>query len=457
MSHDLRLEIPQPLQDRMDPTAGAGLAVMDLKDRISTDLDEARRRTEELLAPVDDERLTTQYDHLMSPPVWDYAHIGVFEELWLVQRLSGAPPMDDELMRTYNAIDTPRVVRGRRELLDRARSAAYMEEVRRRALALLEEVSLDAEHPLLRDGFVYDLVVQHEHQHDETILQTLQLTPGTYRETLPELPAGRPVEHDMVSVPAGRYPIGTDAHAPYDNEHGRHEVELAAFAIDRFPVTNGQYLEFLADGGYRREELWSEDGREWRWTFGIEAPEYWTCQDGQWRTVRYGHVLPVDPRLPVAHVSYFEAEAYARWAGRRLPSETEWEVAASWDPATGRARRHPWGDEKPAAEHANLDQRLLTAAPVGAYPAGASALGCEQMLGDVWEWTCSDFVPYPSFAPFPYAEYSEPFFGTEFKVLRGGSWATRPRVARNTFRNWDSRLKRLIFSGFRCARDRAGS
>jgi len=161
----------------------------------------------------------------------------------------------------------------------------------------------------------------------------------------------------------------------------------------------------------------------------------------------------VDERLPVAHVSHFEAEAYARWAGKRLPTELEWEVAASWDPAAGRARRHPWGDDPWTPERANLDQRLLSPAPLGAYPAGASPLGCEQLVGDVWEWTASDFTAYPGFTPFPYAEYSEPFFGSEFRVLRGGSWATRPRVARATFRNWDSRLKRQIFSGFRCARD----
>jgi iron(II)-dependent oxidoreductase len=164
-------------------------------------------------------------------------------------------------------------------------------------------------------------------------------------------------------------------------------------------------------------------------------------------------VQQVDPRLPVVHVSYFEAEAFARWAGKRLPTEQEWEVAASWDPEAGRARRYPWGDDPPTPKRANLDQRLFTGAPLGSYPLGASALGCEQMLGDVWEWTCSDFRPYPGFKAFPYSEYSEPFFGDGFKVLRGGSWATRPRAVRNTFRNWDSRLKRQIFSGFRCARD----
>jgi iron(II)-dependent oxidoreductase len=425
---------------------------MDLKERIVTDLTEARVRTNELLATLDEERLTTQYDQLMSPPVWDYAHIGVFEELWLVQTLSGAAPIDQELQTTYDAIDTPRVVRGRKRLLGVAESVDYLARVRDRTLALLEEVTLEEGDPLLRDGFVYDLIIQHEHQHDETILQTLQLTPGVYRERLPALPAATVVDPAVVSVPAGCYPIGSDAHEPYDNEHPRHEVQLDAFEIDRLPVSNGDYLAFIEDEGYARREHWSSDGWEWRWVFDVRAPEYWSERDGQWITGRFGHRVPLDPRLPVSNVSYFEADAFARWAGKRLPTEFEWEVAASWDPEAGVQRRHPWGDQPPTAGLANLGQSLLSTAPVGAYPLGASPLGCQQMLGDVWEWTSSDFRPYPGFVAFPYAEYSEPFFGDGFKVLRGGSWATMPRVARNTFRNWDSRLKRQIFAGFRCAR-----
>jgi gamma-glutamyl hercynylcysteine S-oxide synthase len=429
---------------------------MDLKEQIARDLVEARCRTHELLAPLNEEQLTTQHEQLMSPPVWDYAHIGVFEELWLVQTLSGAAPMDEELQSTYNAIETPRVVRGRRKLLGPEETATYLRRVRERALALLEEVNLDGEDPLLQGGFIYDLILQHEHQHGETILQTLQLTPGRYRDPLPELPAGNGVGAGMVRVPAGRYPTGRDEHEPYDNEHPQHEVQVDAFEIDRFPVTNGEFLRFMDSGGYSSQEYWSRDGWEWRWMFDVRAPEYWAEHDGDWTVFRFGHRSPVDPRLPVAHVSYFEAEAFARWAGKRLPTEFEWEVAASWDPGTERPRAYPWGDQPPTHELANVDQHLFSSAPVGAYPTGASALGCEQMLGDVWEWTSSDFAPYPGFRPFPYSEYSEPFFGGDFKVLRGGSWATRPRVARNTFRNWDSRLKRQIFSGFRCARDAGG-
>jgi iron(II)-dependent oxidoreductase len=424
----------------------------DLKRRIAADLEEARRRTHELLLPVDDERLMTQHDPLLSPLAWDYGHIGVFEELWLVQSLSDSPA-DEELLHAYNAIENPRHTRRRLELMDRERTLVYLADVRQRVLALLDEVDLEAADPLLRGGFVYDMIVQHEHQHDETILQALQLLPGGYLGQLPAPPAGRAAEPDMVPVPAGRYPIGSDGHEPYDNEHPRHEVELDAFRIDRVPVTNGDFLRFMADGGYARQELWSASGWEWILTFAAEAPEYWARDGGGWQVSRFGLSVPVEPERPVMHVCWFEAEAYANWAGKRLPTEEEWEVAASWDPAQGRPRRHPWGDDPATARLANLDQRLYGPAPAGAYPDGASALGCEQMLGDVWEWTASDFVGYPGFRPFPYPEYSEAFFGGPFKVLRGGSWATRPRVARGTFRNWDSPLKRQIFSGFRCAAD----
>jgi iron(II)-dependent oxidoreductase len=427
---------------------------MDLKQRIAADLQEARERTHQLLAPVDDERLVTQHDPILSPPIWDYGHVGVFEELWLVQKLSGARPMDEWLMNAYNPFDNPRPLRGRMKLMDRPQTLAYLDRVRSRVLGLLEEVDLADSDPLLRNGFVYDLIVQHEHQHDETILQTLQLMPGGY---LPALPPGRPahpVEDSMMKVRPGRYPIGSDAPEPYDNEHPRHEVELGAFRIDRFPVSNGAYQRFMEDGGYSRSELWSKNGWDWIETFRPEAPEYWfRSPEGTWHTSRFGQMAPVDPALPVMHVCYFEADAYARWAGKRLPTEFEWEVAASWDPQRKRARRYPWGDEPPRADNANLDQLMFGPAPVGAYPAGASAIGCEQMLGDVWEWTSSNFLPYPGFVAFPYPEYSEPFFGATFRVLRGGSWATRPRVARVTFRNWDSPIKRQIFAGFRCVID----
>jgi iron(II)-dependent oxidoreductase len=425
----------------------------DQKTQIIEDLEEARARTNQLLDPVDDDRLMKQQNRLMSPLVWDAGHIGVFEELWLVQNLTGSAPIDEQRMHLYDAFDNPRWVRGSLPLLNRQEVAEYRDVVRRRAVEILDEVDLDGADPLSRGGFVYDMIVQHEHQHNETMLQALQLLPGGYRPQIPEAPTARQVVLDRVPVPAGEYQVGCDSHEPYDNEHPRHPVRLHAYDIDRFPVTCGQFLAFIDDGGYQRAELWSEAGWKWRAAEEAVAPMYWRMDGTGWVKDRFGHVVPVAGSDPVMHVSFHEAEAYCRWAGRRLPTEFEWEVAAAWDPQSGSHRRYPWGDEPPSLELANLDQRMFGTAPVGAYPRGASALGCEQMLGDVYEWTSSDFVGYPGYTSFPYKEYSEVFFGDEYKVLRGASWATRPRVARNTFRNWDYPIRRQIFSGFRTAGD----
>jgi iron(II)-dependent oxidoreductase len=248
--------------------------------------------------------------------------------------------------------------------------------------------------------------------------------------------------------------IGTDDRsAAYDNERSRHEVELPPFWIDVNPVTNGEFAAFIAARGYRERAHWSEAGWEWVRQAGIGAPKYWESLDGEWVTRSMDRTGPVDPLRPVCHVSYYEAEAFARFAGKRLPNELEWEAAASWDPATGTKRGFPWGEQSPSQRLANIDQLTFGTAPVGSYPHNVSPIGCHGMIGDVWEWTTSPLSPYPGFESFPYREYSAAFFGPEYRVLRGGSWATRPGAIRNTFRNWDYPIRRQIFSGFRCARD----
>jgi len=258
----------------------------------------------------------------------------------------------------------------------------------------------------------------------------------------------------MVRFPGGSVTIGTgDRRAAYDNERPRHAVDLAPFWIDAAPVTNGAFLDFVEAGGYDDERYWSADGWRWRCDSGVRSPKHWERDGAQWMTRTMDLVRPLDPGRPVCHVCYFEAEAYARSVGKRLPTEYEWEAAATWDPDAARARGYPWGDAAPSAADANLDQLGFDTAPVGAYPRNVSPIGCYGMIGDVWEWTSSDFGGYPGYESFPYAEYSEVFFGTEYKVLRGGSWATAPHVARATFRNWDYPIRRQIFSGFRCARD----
>jgi iron(II)-dependent oxidoreductase len=302
------------------------------------------------------------------------------------------------------------------------------------------------------------MVLQHEYQHGETILQTLQLKQGAPYVPVERRapPAARTTLEPgaMAFFPGGEVRLGTDDRsAAYDNERPRHAFRLAPFWIDVTPVTNGQYLAFMEAGGYRRRELWTEAGWSWLAEAGVSSPKHWTEDAAGWRTRTMDIVRPLDPARPVCHVSWHEAQAYARFAGKRLPMEAEWEAAASWDPAGGIQRLHPWGDQPWSPELANLDQLAFDTAPVGAYPRNVSPIGCYGMIGDVWEWTASDFRGHPGFEAFPYREYSEAFFGAEYKVLRGGSWATRPGAVRSTFRNWDYPIRRQIFSGFRCARD----
>jgi iron(II)-dependent oxidoreductase len=427
-------------------------------ERITELLREARERTIRLIEPLSDDDLRIQHDILMSPVVWDLGHIAHFEELWLNRNVHGTVEFG-EMPGLYNPFEHPRRVRGALDLPGREEVLEVLAEVRQRVLDKLETLDLDAGDALLRDGYVYAMVAQHEYQHDETILQTLQLKRGEpYRAprayTVPE-PRIHVAVGSMVRFPGGEVPIGTnDRRVAYDNERPRHLVHLRPFSIDVAPVTNAGYLEFMEDGGYRRRELWTDAGWAWKETDNAESPKYWVRNaEGAWHVRTFDRMGPVDPRRPVCHVTYHEAEAYARWAGKRLPNEFEWEAAASFDPASGEHRVFPWGNDAWTPEHANLDQLAFDTAPVGAYAKNVSPSGCYGMIGDVWEWTSSDFRGYPGYQTFPYPEYSEVFFGTEYKVLRGGSFATRPGAIRSTFRNWDYPIRRQIFSGFRCASD----
>lgn len=432
------------------------------KQEIADLLTEARKRTLLLISGLSDEDLHRQHDPLMSPIIWDVGHIAHFEELWLTQNLDGAIEFS-EMPGMYNPFEHPRASRAALALPTLAQMMERLREIRSRVLDRLDSLEWNDDNPLLKGGYVYHMVLQHEYQHNETILQTLQLKKGEPykppRRIVPDT-AGKPgaenqapANADMISCAGGRVTIGTDDRtAAYDNERPRHEVELRPFLIDRTPVTNGRYLDFISDGGYDRKELWSDAGRRWITESGAVAPKYWFRERGSWFQRTMDLTRAVDPRRPVCHVCYHEAEAFANWAGKRLPTEFEWEAAASWDASTGSSRAFPWGDSAPTSALANIDQLSFDTAPVDTYD-NRSPIGCYGMIGDVWEWTSSDFNGYPGFQSFPYKEYSEEFFGTEYKVLRGGSWATRPAAIRNTFRNWDYPIRRQIFSGFRCARD----
>jgi iron(II)-dependent oxidoreductase len=421
-------------------------------------LAEARERTLALISTVSEEDLRKQHDPLMGPILWDLGHIGHFEELWLDRNLDGKVEFV-EMPGMYNPFEHPRRVRGELPLPTLAGTLASMAEIRDRVLERLERVDLDSDDPLLRGGYVYEMVLQHEYQHNETMLQTLQLKTGApyappRRRVIPEATSPNEPRARMVRVDVGRATVGTDDRVcAYDNERPRHDVRVSPFWIDRTPVTNGEYLTFMNDGGYTRPELWSDAGRAWLAESGANAPKHWWLEDGAWLRRSMDQVGAPVSSAPVIHVSYHEADAFARWAGKRLPTETEWEIAASWDAGSREALLYPWGDRAPTPADANLDQLVFDVAPIDSYQPNVSPLGCYGMLGDVWEWTSTDFTGYPGFAAFPYAEYSEVFFGTEYKVLRGGSWATRPGASRNTFRNWDYPIRRQIFSGFRCARD----
>jgi iron(II)-dependent oxidoreductase len=385
-------------------------------------LEEARRHTLTLVEPLTEEQLNRVYDPILSPLIWDLGHIANFEELWLVQRIGGRQPLRGDLGELYDAIEQPRKIRGELPILRADEVRPYMEQVRERTLEVLGEIELDPGEPLLADGFVYEMLLAHEHQHNETMLQLLQMVESYEPVEVDGGPTAEAVAEgpEMVRVEGGPHEIGApDVGFAYDNERPRHRVELASFWVDRTPVTNGAYIAYLAETGAEPPMYWERDG------------------EGGWIRTAMGRSEEVDPRLPVIHVSWDEADAFARWAGKRLPTEMEWEAAAR-------------GAER---ERANLDQFSFGPSPAGAYADAAAGCGAVQILGDVWEWTSSDFTAYPGFRAFPYPEYSEVFFGDTYKVLRGGAWATRRDVIRTSFRNWDLPERRQIFSGIRCARN----
>jgi len=428
---------------------------MDVKERIVAELTAARDRSFGLtVGALEDPELTSQVSPLMSPLVWDLAHIGNYEEQWLLRAAAGASAVRPDIDDIYDAFEHPRAERPSLPLLSPAESRAYVTVVRDKVIDSLEKVPLVG--ALAGDGFVYHMVIQHEHQHDETMLATHQLRKGApVLLDPPDSPAaaGADVVPEVL-IPGGPFLMGTsDDPWAYDNERPGHMVDVPSFCIDTTPVGNAAYAAFIEAGGYRDSRWWHPKGWEWRSSSGKEAPGFWFREGGQWLRRRLGRVEPVPMDEPVQHVNWYEADAYARWAGRRLPTEAEWEKAASWDPVAERKRRLPWGDAGEADEHANLGQRRLRPAPLGSYPEGASAYGVRQLVGDVWEWTSSGFDGYPGFRSFPYKEYSEVFFGGDYKVLKGGSWATHPLSGRPTFRNWDYPIRRQIFAGFRCARD----
>jgi gamma-glutamyl hercynylcysteine S-oxide synthase len=418
----------------------------DVREQLAGDLDEARRRTLRL-TDIDEVDLTRVHDPLMGPLVWDLAHVGQQEDLWLlrdgvVEREAVLPAAVDRL---YDAFLHPRRERPSLPLLSPKDSRVFISDVRGRVLDQLERSD---------ELFPYAMVAQHEQQHDETMLATHQLRNGVaLLGRGAALPPGRAAAHDSVLVPGGEFVLGVNADdEPWslDNERPAHVVDVPSFRIGRFPVTNAEWQTFIDDGGYTTTRWWTVAGWQNRADADLYRPKFWNA-DGTRR--RFGVVEDVPPDEPVQHISYDEAKAYAAWAGARLPTETEWEKACVWDPSLGRRRRWPWGDRPVDPSLTNLGGEALRPAEVGAYPDGASTYGAEQMIGDVWEWTSSRLGPWPGFVPMLYSTYSEPFFGQDLRVLRGGSWAVGTTAIRPSFRNWDLPVRRQIFCGVRLAWD----
>ncbi len=412
-----------------------------LEQQLETRLRHSRERLSRLVAQVGAEVLCGQHSPIMGPILWDLGHIAAFEELWLVKAVDGwRPEQGGGLPPLFDAGVHGRAVRGELELPDPTACTQRLERVREATLERLR-AGVDSDDPLTGRGFVWNMVVQHEAWHIETILAALNL-----REDLElsrsEPPKSAPWRADRIEMAGGAVQIGTDDRSwSYDNERPAHERVLAPYAIARHPVTVGEYAAFVEDGGYGTRALWTDEGWAWLAGEGVEGPHGW--RDGG--VMRFGRLVELQPDEPVQHVCWHEAQAYARWAGGRLPTEAEWEHAARCVPD---GTPHP-----PDVDGAFAESTALGPAPVGAV-GGAGACGARGMFGNVWEWTASMFEGYPGFQWFPYVDYSAPFFDGTMPVLRGGSWASGRSLLRPTLRSWDLPIRReTIFVGFRLAWD----
>lgn len=372
---------------------------------------------------LDDRALRAQVHPDFSPLGWHFGHIVYTEGLWLLREAGEAPPRP-ELAKLFDVAALPKHLRG--NLPGRDELHLYAEAMRRRVLARLDATPEAAER-------LWHFVLQHESQHGETIAFIKRLAEGAAKAFDA---AAAPDDDDMIPVPAGPARLGWGEDDALDNEGGVHEVFVGDFRIARHPVTQAAYAAFIAADGYRRADYWSAEGWAWRVAAGVEGPLYWQAGGDD---------------HPVMGVSAHEAEAYCRFRGLRLPSEAEWAKAAGWDPVLGRPRRVPWGDGAADPARANIDRARGGTSPVGAYPGGASPYGVLDMLGNVWEWTASAFAAYPGFQSYPYAGFSAAYYDGRHRVLRGGSWATRPWTLRAASRNWYTPETRQILAGFRCA------
>jgi ergothioneine biosynthesis protein EgtB len=402
------------------------------------------------------------------PLLWHLGHVGAFEEYWLLCRVKGNPPISSRYADIFDPIKTPR--EDSTNLPPIAEIESYLSRVREEVFSLLGRIQPGEKDPLLSNGYVFDLVIEHEYQHQETLAYLLQmLEPELKRRPDPferesdtsHAPRARPLNDEMVRIEGGFFEMGSIGYPfAYDNEQPPHAAFTGDFRIDRYPVTNAAFAEFIGAGGYHMRSLWSEEGWAWKEANEVERPLYWvpSNEPGSAAATRWGVQEMFDfasmrADHPVTGVSWHEAEAYARFAGKRLPTEAEWEKAASWDPRAASKRRFSWGDEYARPDLANFDNHHWGTTPVDAFESGQSAYGCFDMTGNVWEWTSTVFGPFEGFRAFPYPEYSELWFDGDHRVLKGGSWTTRAPLLRCSFRNFFRPRFRAAFAGFRCAAD----
>jgi iron(II)-dependent oxidoreductase len=416
---------------------------------------DARRRTLSLIADLGDEQLLGPRLPTVNPPLWEVGHLAWFQEKWVLRHANSRPPLRTDADALYDSAAVAHDTRWDLPLPSRAETLRYLADVEEQVLARL------ADRPGADEVYFTLLSVFHEDMHAEALTYTRQTLAypaprvGAWSETTPQhggAGGDAPWVGD-VPVAGGTFRLGAEPGSGFvfDNEKWAHPVGLRPFAIARAAVTQAEFAAFVEDGGYRREALWGAEGWAWRQCEGAEQPVYWRREAGGWRRRDFDRWVPLEPHRPVIHVNWYEAEAYCRWAGRRLPTEAEWEAAASRVSGDGPKLPHPWGEAAPTPDRANLDGAALGCVGVAVHPAGDSPCGCRQMTGNVWEWTADPFRPYPGFVPDPYKEYSAPWFG-DHKVLRGGCWATRSRLLRNTWRNFYRPQRRDVFAGFRtCA------
>jgi iron(II)-dependent oxidoreductase len=417
-------------------------------------LGEARRRTLALVADLDDEQLMGPKMAIVNPLLWEIGHVAWFQEKWSLRHLRGKPPLEVDADALYDSMAIAHDTRWDLPLWRRENTLAYMERVLERVVEGLESsAELSGE-----EVYFHLLPLYHEDMHDEAFAYTRQThgwpaPAAEFYGRRAEVTGGGALPGDA-EVAGGTFLLGASPRAPFafDNEKWAHPVAVAPFRIARAAVTQGEFRDFVDDSGYERQEHWSDGGWAWRRDRGGSHPVYWRrAGPGRWQRRFYDRWVDLEEHLPVLHVSWWEAEAYCRWAGRRLPTEAEWELAASGGAGVGGKRTYPWGEERDAGGRANLDGTGGGTVEVGALAAGDSPCGCRQMMGNVWEWTADDFGPFPGFVPDPYKEYSQPWFG-DHKVLRGGCWATRLRLVRNTWRNFYQPHRRDVWAGFRtCA------